>query len=67
VNDQSTAMLVGFGVVVGLRLLDWAFPRGYFWARVRTYSVAREELRNGKDRTPRDDDDEADEGDFRMR
>ena len=31
-------MLVGFGVVVGLRLLDWAFPKGYVWRKVRQWS-----------------------------
>lgn len=39
VNDQWVSMLVGFGVVVGLRLLDWAFPKGWMWRKVREWSI----------------------------
>lgn len=37
-SDQSWSILVGFLVVVGLRLLDWAFPKGYIWRKVREWS-----------------------------
>ena len=37
-SDQAVSMLVGFGIVVGLRLLDWAFPKGYVWRKVRQWS-----------------------------
>lgn len=37
-SDQWLSMLIGFGVVVGLRLLDWAFPKGYIWRKVREWS-----------------------------
>lgn len=35
-------MLVGFATVVGLRLLDWAFPRGYISRKVATWSVKQD-------------------------
>jgi hypothetical protein len=38
VSDQWASMLVGFAVVVGLRLLDWAFPKGAVWRKVREWS-----------------------------
>lgn len=38
-NDQTVSMLIGFGIVVGLRLLDWAFPKGYIWRKVKAWSV----------------------------
>ena len=38
-NDQWFSMLAGAGVVIALRLLDWAFPKGYVWRRVREWSV----------------------------
>lgn len=41
-NDQWISMLIGFGVVVGLRLLDWAFPKGYVWKKVKKWSEPRE-------------------------
>jgi hypothetical protein len=31
-------MLVGFGIVVGLRLLDWVFPKGYTWKKIKEWS-----------------------------
>ena len=37
-NDQVLSMLVGFGVVVGLRLLDWIFPKGYTWKKIEEWS-----------------------------
>jgi hypothetical protein len=37
-SDQWVSMIVGAGVVIALRLLDWAFPRGYIWRRVKTWS-----------------------------
>lgn len=37
-NDQTISMLVGFGIVVGLRLLDWAFPKGYVWRKIKKWS-----------------------------
>jgi hypothetical protein len=42
-------MLIGFGVVVGLRLLDWVFPKGYVWVKVKSWSVKndQEEDTNG--------------------
>jgi hypothetical protein len=42
VNDQTVSILVGFGVVVGLRLLDWVFPKGYVWVKIRNWSVKAE-------------------------
>ena len=38
-SDQTISILVGFGVVVGLRLLDWAFPKGYVFRKVKEWSV----------------------------
>lgn len=38
-NDQTISMLVGAGVVVVLRLLDWAFPKGMVWKQVYRWSV----------------------------
>lgn len=40
-------MLVGFGVVVGLRLLDWAFPKNMVWRGVSRWST-----RTDDERTP---------------
>ena len=37
-NDQWVSMAVGFAVVVGLRLLDWAFPKGAVWRKMREWS-----------------------------
>ena len=37
-SDQAWSVVVGFGVVVGLRLLDWAFPKGAVWAKIREWS-----------------------------
>lgn len=42
-NDQVISMLVGFGIVVGLRLLDWAFPKGYVWRKVKQWSEVKED------------------------
>jgi hypothetical protein len=39
VSDQTVAILVGFGTVVGLRLLDWVFPKGYAWRKVKEWSI----------------------------
>jgi hypothetical protein len=36
-------MIIGFGVVVGLRLLDWVFPKGYIWIKVKEWSVKNED------------------------
>lgn len=38
-SDQTISMLVGFGIVVGLRLLDWAFPKGYVWRKIKDWSI----------------------------
>lgn len=37
-KDQTWSMLVGFGVVVGLRVLDWVLPKGYIWNKSRKWS-----------------------------
>lgn len=37
-SEATISMLVGFLVVVGLRLLDWAFPKGYVWRKIRNWS-----------------------------
>lgn len=42
-NDQAWSMLIGFGVVVGLRLLDWVMPKGYIWVKVRDWSIKDDE------------------------
>jgi len=39
VSDQTWSILVGFGVVVGLRLLDWAFPKNFVWRKVQQWSI----------------------------
>jgi hypothetical protein len=39
VNEQTWSMIIGFGVVVGLRLLDWALPKGYVWRKVQEWST----------------------------
>jgi len=41
-SDQSISLIVGFGVVVGFRLLDWAFPRGYIWTKIGKWSTKKE-------------------------
>jgi hypothetical protein len=38
-NDQTWSMIIGFGIVVGLRLLDWAFPKGYVWKKINEWST----------------------------
>ena len=38
VSDQTWSILVGFAVIVGLRLLDWAFPKGYVSRKVKEWS-----------------------------
>jgi hypothetical protein len=43
VSDQTISLIVGFLVVVGFRLLDWAFPKGYVWKAVQKWSVKKEE------------------------
>lgn len=42
-SDQTIATIVGFGIVVGLRLLDYLLPKGYMWRRVRQWSVKKED------------------------
>ena len=37
-SEQTISMLVGFGIVVGLRLLDWVLPKGYIWKKVEEWS-----------------------------
>lgn len=42
-SDQAVAALVGVGVVVVMRLVDWLFPKGYgFKKMVRDWSVPLE-------------------------
>jgi hypothetical protein len=38
-SDQTISMLIGFGIVVGLRLLDWVLPKGYFWKKMKDWST----------------------------
>jgi len=38
-NDQTWAMLVGFGVAAGFRVLDWLLPKGYMARWVSEWSV----------------------------
>jgi len=38
-NEQTWSMVIGFGVVVGLRLLDWIFPKGYVWTKTKNWST----------------------------
>jgi hypothetical protein len=45
-SEQTWSLLVGFGVVVGLRLLDWVLPKDYVWREALKWSVRRP---NGKD------------------
>ncbi len=55
-NDQAIAMLTGFGVVVGLRLLDWVFPKGTVWRKMQEWSISRAEAGlDDENRTPGDD------------
>ena len=42
-SDQSVSLIVGFFVVVGFRMLDWAFPKGYVWAKIAKWSMKKEE------------------------
>jgi hypothetical protein len=42
-SDQAISMIVGFGVVVGLRLLDWAFPKNMVWRRAKDWSTPAED------------------------
>lgn len=42
-SDQWVSMVVGFAVVVGLRLLDWAFPKGYVSKKVKEWSIPAKE------------------------
>jgi len=42
-TEQSVALIVGFLVVVGLRLLDWAFPKGYTWKKIKDWSTKVED------------------------
>jgi hypothetical protein len=43
VSDQTISLVVGFFVIVGFRLLDWVFPKGYIWKKVAEWSVKKEE------------------------
>lgn len=54
-SEQSWSLIVGFLVVVGFRLLDWAFPKGFVWKKVKEWSV------------PKDGDDDDDETSLRPR
>lgn len=42
-SDQTWSIVVGFAVVVGLRLLDWVLPKGYIWNKVRDWSIKDED------------------------
>lgn len=42
-SDQTWSIIVGFAVVVGLRLLDWVLPKGYIWTKVRDWSIKDED------------------------
>lgn len=53
-NDQWISMIVGAGVVVALRLLDWAFPKGVVWRKVRDWSIPTDEVTRGKQDDPDD-------------
>ena len=37
-SDQAWATVIGFGVVVGLRILDYFLPKGYYWRRIKDWS-----------------------------
>lgn len=57
-SEQTWSLLVGFGVVVGLRLLDWLLPKGLVWREVLKWSTPIDEARRGT----KDSMDEDDEG-----
>jgi hypothetical protein len=42
VSEQTWSLIVGFLIVVGFRLLDWAFPKGYVWRKMKEWSEPRE-------------------------
>jgi len=53
-SEQTWSLLMGFLVVVGFRLLDWAFPKGYVWRKMKQWSEP-------KDPSIKDDNDDEDQ------
>ena len=42
-SDQTIAIIVGTAAVVVMRIVDWMFPKGYVWRRIRQWSVKIEQ------------------------
>ena len=37
-NDSSIAAIVGFLIVVGLRVVDYFLPKGFYWRRIERWA-----------------------------